>query len=40
MIPALKQRAVDLGLDTARFNDCLDSGVKWADVPNTTSMKV
>ncbi len=29
---ALKQRAVDLGLDTARFNDCLDSGVKWADV--------
>ena len=30
-VPALKQRAVDMGLDTGRFNECLDSGVKWVD---------
>ena len=30
-VPALKQRAVDMGLDTVRFNACLDSGTKWAD---------
>ncbi len=30
-VPALKRRAVEFGLDTARFDECLDSGEKWAD---------
>jgi protein-disulfide isomerase len=31
-LAALKQHAADLGLDTAEFNDCLDSGSKAAEV--------
>jgi len=31
-ITTFKQYASDLGLDTAKFNQCLDSGVKKADV--------
>jgi protein-disulfide isomerase len=27
-VPDLKQRAADLKLDTAKFNECLDSGQK------------
>ena len=31
-VPALKKRAVDLKLDTAAFNTCLDSGAQAAAV--------
>ena len=31
-VPDLKQRAVDLKLDTAKFNECLDSGRKVAAI--------
>ncbi len=30
-VAALKRRALELSLDTVRFNDCLDSGARWAD---------
>ncbi|MFH0927228.1 MAG: DsbA family protein [Candidatus Micrarchaeota archaeon] len=31
-VPSLKQHAADLGLDTVKFNACLDGGTKAADV--------